>query len=257
MKNRFFYRLLYQTRPAYLASFFKRLCGIHRQSLQVDGMAFWVDPVSNFGQSLLVNGGYEPELTGMVRSVLHEGGTFVDVGANEGWFTVVAGRAVGPKGRVLALEPQSRLQEVIRRNCESNQIHNVTLFRTAVGSQTGTCPIYLTPDVNTGASGMQASTKYKLPTEETPISPLSVLFERAGIDHVDCLKMDIEGFEWDVIHGAEEIFSNHRVRHICMEVHPTILRTRGFDVQNLISKMRKWGYRIEDHGKHLRCSVID
>jgi hypothetical protein len=66
---------------------------------------FFINPVSNFGAAIL-NGEYEPEMKRILNRYLPDGGTFIDLGANEGYFSVLASRMVGSKGRVVAILPQ-------------------------------------------------------------------------------------------------------------------------------------------------------
>jgi len=64
----------------------------------------------------------------VVKSCLPPGGIFIDLGANEGYFSVIGSKLVGMAGRVLAFEPQSRLQPVINRNSTLNSCDNVEVL---------------------------------------------------------------------------------------------------------------------------------
>jgi hypothetical protein len=74
---------------------------------------------------------WEPENTTIVRSLLQAGDAFVDVGANAGYFTVLAGLLVGPSGEVLALEPMPETHEWLAQNVRLNDLDNVTLLAAA------------------------------------------------------------------------------------------------------------------------------
>src|SRR5580704_7841694 len=103
-------------RPASLASAVARVCGLDKRTLvQTENGAFYISPVTWFGSELL-QGKYEPQTTAILRQFLYPGAAFLDMGANEGYFSVVASRLVGEHGAVVAIEPQSRLQEVIKAN---------------------------------------------------------------------------------------------------------------------------------------------
>ena len=92
---------------------------------------------SNFGFRLTSAQGYEPETKALLVSFLKPGMVFVDLGANEGFFSVVASRLVGSGGKILAIEPQARLGSVIRRNLELNLAANVTLAQVAISAEAG------------------------------------------------------------------------------------------------------------------------
>src|SRR5437763_397758 len=80
---------LLRIRPAQLGDFVKRILRIRRRYIATSwGGLFWVDPVSVFGQDLLNQQIYEPNLTQIVHGLLSEGQTFIDVGANEGYYSI-------------------------------------------------------------------------------------------------------------------------------------------------------------------------
>ena len=72
----------------------------------------------------------------MLRKYLAPGAVFVELGANEGYFTVLASQLVGPQGIVIAIEPRSRLQSVITANLEANNCRNVRVGKAVVSSKT-------------------------------------------------------------------------------------------------------------------------
>ena len=76
---------------------------------------------------LYVCGSFEPNEFAFLDRALTPGMTFVDVGANDGYYTLFAARKVGPGGRVIAIEPSSRERAHLRRNLERNSIANVSV----------------------------------------------------------------------------------------------------------------------------------
>jgi len=99
LRVRLFGPALRRLRPAALATHLKQLLRIKRVIVPTDVGSFFVDPVSHLGDSLIRDGRYEPNMEAALRRHLRPGGTFVDVGANEGYFSVLGGRIVGPGGR--------------------------------------------------------------------------------------------------------------------------------------------------------------
>ncbi len=90
-----------------------------------------------------------------LQAHLHAGATFVDVGANEGYMTMIGA------GRVLAIEPQTRLLPIIAENLRINRIASASVINSCIGSAPGRGHIHLTADTNTGGSGMHRATSYK------------------------------------------------------------------------------------------------
>ncbi len=241
--------ILMRVRPAFLAAWLKKVLGIRRKAVETKEGIFWIDPISQFTINLVAPHGYEPEMGETLRRYLRPGGTFVDIGANEGFFTVQAAKIVGPAGRVLAVEPQGRLQEVIRKNLELNGLKNVTLVRSAVSDRPGEAELHISPSTNTGSTGLSQSTRYRVPHEAVPVNTLEAILERAGIQVVDLMKMDIEGFEYEAITGAEKLFRDKRVKALALETHPELMRARGRQPERLALLLRAHMYDLDSRAK--------
>jgi FkbM family methyltransferase len=237
---------LRRLRPASLASSIKRLAGIERVVIEVDGDRFRVDPISHLGHCLIRDGVYEPGMAQVLRRFLAPGATFVDVGANEGYFSVLAGRLVGPPGRVIAVEPQRRLRPVLEENVRLNALANVRLFMLAVSDTEGSARLHLSPDVNTGTTGLARATRYPVATDEVRTTTLARLLQDAAVATVDLMKIDIEGFEHEAILGSLDLFRRGAVRALVLELHPPALTRRGLDALRLTTALQECGYR-EQH----------
>jgi len=244
------YKCLLSIRPASLGAWLSGVLGMNaRRIVSVADAKFWVNPVSNFGYRISDDSNYEPDTRRAIESNLKPNDVFIDLGANEGYFSVVASRVIGSSGRIIAIEPQTRLQEVIRRNCELNNISNVTLIQSVVGSFDGTVELELTPDVNTGASGLYRQTKYRLPTQLVPCITLNSLFKEHTITKCDLMKVDIEGAEYDLVMQAGGLLSSGVIKGIVMEVHDSIITARHLQVKDLYMRMESYGYSCEKQGE--------
>jgi 23S rRNA U2552 (ribose-2'-O)-methylase RlmE/FtsJ len=101
------YYWILKVRPAFIASFLKRLLRVKRCVVKTINGNFFVDQLSNFGQGILSQTGYEPDLVDALKKILREGDVFLDIGANEGFFSIIASKLVGKTGKVISIEPQS------------------------------------------------------------------------------------------------------------------------------------------------------
>jgi len=235
---------LLNLRPAPLASAASTLFRLNRRrSVYTNQGTFFINPISNFGSAML-QGQYEPHMAVTLSQYLSAGGVFIDLGANEGYFSVLASRLVGPKGTVIAVEPQSRLQSVIQENLALNQCCNVRLIKCVVSDVTCRKTLSLAPSVNTGSSSLFRPTKYSLPTEDVQSFSLGDLLPRIGVESCDLMKVDIEGAEYDVFMSATEILKKGTIRHIALEFHDSILRKRGLSPDALHNKMIDSGYSL-------------
>jgi FkbM family methyltransferase len=123
---------------------------------------------------------------------LREDDVFVDVGANCGAYSLFAARNVGPNGRVIAIEPMPEMLKRLRYNIAVNGFRHIEVVPTAVGPEAGTATLFVDED----RRGLSSMEKLEGATPlQVPIATLLSVVKRAGIDRIDALKIDIEGFE--------------------------------------------------------------
>jgi FkbM family methyltransferase len=241
-------QLIRRIRPAPLGSAVANICGLSkRRVIDTTRGKFMVSPMSHLGYQL-AHGGYEPEMTAAIGRHLKPGDVFVDLGANEGYFSVIASPLVGSRGKVIAVEPQSRLQATIDANLALNGCTNVKVFSLIVADTTGTMRLHLTRGANTGGSSLFRPTKYALPTEEVQSFTLADFLSKVGIDTCDLLKVDIEGAEYEVFMNAEEVLRAGAIRNIALEIHDSILARRGLSGEALHRWILSCGYTLRDEG---------
>lgn len=232
---------LLSVRPAPLAVVLKRLLGIRRREITTPEGTFWVDPASNAGHRVWRYGSYDREAAALLRRLLKPGGTYLDIGANEGCLCVPAARLVGDTGRVIAIEPQTRLQEVLQRNFALNGCR-VEILSVAVSDHAGMSEIHLTPDVNNSASGLAAYTRYKLATQPVRLVTLSGLFDQLALPPSVVVKMDIESFEYEAILGSPELFRSRKISALLLELHSAYITRRGLDPDAVTRFLASCGY---------------
>jgi len=168
--------------------------------------------------------------------------TFVDVGANWGYFTLLAATSVGPGGRLVSLEPDPRLFPILRANVVRNGFTNVATRQVAASDRGGECSF---------AGFDESSEKWGLshlidaPGEGTfTVATCSVdgLLDELDIQSVDVLKMDIEGAEELALRGMKAGLERRRYKRILLEVHPGLLQQRGRTVADVFGPLRAAGY---------------
>ncbi len=233
--------VLMRLRPTQLGAMLKVVLGLRRRVLEgPDGARFYADPVSLLGLGLLKAASYEPDMTRLIDSTLNPGDTFIDLGANEGYFSILAAKRVGD-GRVIAIEPQSRLQCVLAENQRLNGLRNITVCHGAVSDGEGHAPIALRPSTHSGASTMFPYWRIGWRKETVRTFSLDRLFDEQGIKVADLMKVDCEGAEKLIFSGNVEILKRHGIRAIILEYHPRIIGTRA--CESIDRWLRVLGYR--------------
>ena len=103
-----------------------------------EGFRMHVDPGDYaVGHTIARTGSYEPEVSAALREVLGPGGTFVDVGANLGWFSLLGASLVGPLGRVIAVEPNPINVALLRDSAKDNGFDNIDTLVLALAAKPG------------------------------------------------------------------------------------------------------------------------
>jgi FkbM family methyltransferase len=226
-----------KVRPMALASVCLRLFAPPDRRRVVElasGLKLWLDPVSILGRDIAADGTFEPETAAILDAELKPGDAFIDIGANEGVFSAHAGRIVGASGKVIAVEPQQRLREVIETNLRLNDLGQAVVFSRAVGEASGVVKDFkLYPEMNSGASsfvrGPRSGAK-RVPVQF--VSPEDILAE-AKVDHADLVKVDVEGYEGRVIDALLPLIRAGRIRKLLVDYHAPVLKQSGINPADL------------------------
>ena len=106
-----------------------------------EGFRIHVDPTDYaVGHTLARTGSYEPDVSATLRSVLGQGATFVDIGANIGWFSLLGASLVGAAGRVVAIEPNPRNVALLRQSAKDNGFDNIEVIAVALSERPAPWP---------------------------------------------------------------------------------------------------------------------
>ena len=137
-------------------------------------------------------------LAGRVRP----GDVVYDIGANVGFFTIIAAKLVGATGAVCAFEPVAENATTIRQNARLNQLDHVQLFEVAVGKDSGTAELLLT-DWDGGSTLSSSSVKPTEPVSRrtVPVVALDAFMASGNLPPPDFIKIDVEGVELEVLQG--------------------------------------------------------
>lgn len=197
--------------------------------------------LADVGQRQVFLGVYERRETNWICRTLPPGGTFVDVGANVGYFTALAASLVGPKGRVLAVEPCTRAADQLEHMVAHNALGSVVVERCALGSQVGEAALPVLPleSRNLTPSLLESSSV----TEMVRLDTLDHLLQVHRVSSVDVLKIDVEGYEPRVLAGGAEVLGSGRVRALVCEFNEVWLSRGGSSPRALYDQITRLGFR--------------
>jgi len=202
----------------------------------VHGLRIILDPMEWEQADILRDGLSEPLTTKLFGEILKSGDTYVDVGANIGYHTLIARHHVGPQGVVHAVEPQPYNADRILENWRCNNFENITVHVAAAGSEPGF--ISLPQQPATGRSQLSLGQNESTPqlSFRVPVVRLSSVL--ASLNKIRLLKIDVEGFEEQVLAGLGEEFS--KIENVILEILPVVLAKdpESFSVLRLLLENR-------------------
>ncbi len=174
--------------------------------------------VPGISKTLAVYGVHEKLETELMGERLRPGMSVMDVGANIGYYALLEASLVGPGGNVYALEPFPRNFDLLTRNVRLNRCEDrIHLFRLAAGDAGGRARMYLGPSDN-----MHCLMEYDRPdtfNEHIEVETMTVDRFLEGRRPIDFLRMDLEGYECQVLDGMHETLRTVRP-DLLFEVHP-------------------------------------
>lgn len=198
----------------------------------------------------LRDGNPETYESALIERTLRPGMTVVDVGANHGLFSLEAAHLVGESGLVHAFEPTPSTRELLENNLAANGLDRVRVFPTALGERPGTARLRVHREMsglNTLASEDISWNHRTLRADaivDVPITTLDAHAEAEGIDRIDFLKVDVEGFELGVIRGARRLLASGRVGRIMLEVGDVTCGNAGVAPPDLLTELEALGYAL-------------
>ena len=177
-----------------------------------------------------------------IRAALRPGDTFLDVGANVGVYTLLAGSVLGPEGHIVAVEPDREARWQLLEHIAANHLEKAQVVPTAVGSASGWARM----------SEDHGPTKHVLEFVAQEPRPEGAGWVRVLTLDSICsdaapfvAKMDIEGFELEALRGAEQLIARRRPAAWVLETNHCAQRYGGDEVT-----LESW---VRDHGGALCC----
>ena len=194
-------------------------------------------------------GVWEPHLTRWIERRLRPGDTFIDVGANIGYFSLLASKLVGDSGAVVAIEASPKTFGLLQANLARNLAQNVRSVNVAASDRKGRVRLFRGPDDNIGLTTVFGDPSFPFESE-VDTAPLSILLTPEEVQNARLIKIDVEGAEWSVVAGMGPLLcSGRHDLEIIVEVTPELLAQQGKRAEDLVRVFRDSGfqaYRLEN-----------
>jgi len=202
------------------------------------GQRMFVDLRSAIGRALFMKGEFDPAVFDPIRAALKPGGTFLDVGANIGYYSLLALDIVGPSGQVHGFEIDRRPARCLRRTAAAYGLQNLFLHEIAIGDREGPARFSLCSEsghsrVSDNGEGLAV-----------PMTTLDSWRAASSVQKIQAVKLDIEGGELWALKGAQRLLREERPVLVC-EVFEGLEQRSGYRCDDLLSLLQQLDYEIE------------
>jgi len=204
-------------------------------------------PGDIIGRPLYVNGLFEPQETQFIKHTLQPEMIFFDIGANMGYYSLIAAKRVGEGGEVHSFEPNPRMFDELKYNIELNGFTNLRLNNFALGDKTGVASLSRYErgkEVYCSLSNRNFPGTNIVGYDEVHIETLNNYVKKMGIEKIDLIKMDVEGAELMVLHGALPLLESGALRMIIFELAKINATGFGYHCEEVLDLLRGFGFTI-------------
>jgi FkbM family methyltransferase len=214
------------------------------------GLTYHLDLAQGIDLAIFLFGSFEPTTRRALQRHVKPGMIALDIGANIGAHTLRLGQLVGPSGRVLAFEPTAFAFQKLRRNVELNpqiqsRIECFQQFLTSGCSVQVPRAIYSSWPMMGGKHLHPQHLGEEMNTVGVLSSSLDAVLERADVGKVDIVKMDVDGFECDVLSGASRMMARDHPTFV-MELAPYVHAERGYSFERFLDYFLAQNYHFYD-----------
>ncbi len=199
-----------------------------------------------------MSGSYEPDIYNHFMSNVRPHDAIVEVGGFIGVYTIPMAKRLGDRGSVTVFEPEPHNAVCLRKHIGMNDVaEKVTLVQLAVGKEEG--HVYFT------TGGFASSFAEETPSQDTNKIPMTRLDSILKDQKIDILKIDVEGFEEDVLRGAANLLADRKrcPRVIYVEVHPQFWDRSGATSRSFLGTLKESDYEVHDMQGNLVTEVVE
>lgn len=204
---------------------------------------WWLSWNDGIGRFVFWREAFELGETNWLMNFLTPGMTVFDVGAHQGYYTLLASKKVGKTGKVFSFEPSIRESRRLKLNLRLNRLgSNVVLEPTALSNREGESDFFVCLGPDTGCNSLQSpDVQGSIKKMKVPLTTLDAYITKHNIKRIDFMKVDVEGGERDLFSGASIALKNLRPIILC-EVDDLRTRAWGYASNEIYDLFGLLGY---------------
>jgi FkbM family methyltransferase len=210
------------------------------------GIRLTLNTVDSVGSHVFLTGMWESGTTELMLTLLRPGDTFIDVGANIGYHSLLASKLVGPQGTVLSIEPAPHLRNALEKNLALNPtltgLRNITILPYCASDKPGIVELSALTEGNSGETTLRKLSEGSV-TMHVEARLLDDMLSGVDLSRCPLLKMDIEGAEYLAISGMERTLERYPAISLMLEMDDRFLSELGSSAGMLLNWFVSRGYQ--------------
>lgn len=199
-------------------------------------------------RELFFTGVHESESTRQIKHELRPGMNVLEIGANVGYYALLEAKLIGTNGRIIAFEPSMENVINLKLNTAINNLdERIEIYQVGAGSSNGKAEFYCMNKGNTSSFYKRENESSIATTAVMSVDVVTVdhFFENRD-EHIDFFRMDVEGYEFEIIKGMEDFLDASDSPQKCfIEVHSRLLNENGYSAGEFINFLKSFGYEIK------------
>lgn len=194
------------------------------------------------GRPLFIDHQYEPAETAFMQRFIQPGMVILDVGANVGYFTALAISRLKNSGVIHAFEPDPHNYSLLEKTVSDQKTGLVQLHHCALGDKNGTVNLFHSPVNNYGDHRVYGSYSETHPKLEVLMKIGDDLLASVGTNSIDFIKIDVQGFEVQVLRGLINTIKSSQKAVLLSEVWPAGMNSAGTSVEEFALLCESFGF---------------
>jgi len=211
--------------------------------LNLEDIAIYTTADNFIEWAILSTGTYEDDIGKLITISLNEGDTALDIGGNIGLQSLRMSRSVSSTGKVYAFEPLEYLQEKFIKNMKLNKATNVALFPFALSDQESEADFTINRNAWNQGTFSLSNKDTDGETQKVSIKIADNMPEIQAISNLSLVKIDVEGYEYQVLKGLKQTLQKHKPRLI-FEYDDAYWSSTGEDIADCYTFLKELNYTV-------------
>lgn len=222
------------------------------------GISMKVDISKSMGAAIYWRGAHDWAPIFVLGKILKKGHTIIDVGANQGEYSLWAIKHASNTGKVIAFEPMDGLYDQLKHNFSLNPTYQKALIpvKSGLSETPGKLNLYGKEGDNEGVNTMFPTQTHTVLIQEIILDTLDNQLSLLDCDQVDLIKIDVEGAELQVLKGAVNTIKKHKP-YLMIEINREACLAGGYEPEEIFELLRPMGYTFQKIGLRGKCIPVD